>query len=65
MKKDAKTMTEVAQRCSKYHADSDCHCGNAKNSTADSISCSNCTHYTPVKVCSLDLYEEIVNDHDL
>ena len=63
MKKDAKTMKEVAERCTKYCRCDNCNCSNS--SKDDAISCQNCTHYTPGKVCDIDLYEEIVENHDL
>lgn len=63
MKKDEKTMKEVAERCTKFCPCSDCSC---TNSTAkNKISCSSCKHYTPDKVCDIDLYAEIVSNHNL
>ncbi|MCD7825135.1 MAG: hypothetical protein LUH14_04120 [Clostridiaceae bacterium] len=65
MKKDAKTFKEVAERCTRFSPSEECQCG-AKNSTAaDDVSCKNCKHYTPDKVCTLDLYEEIMQNHQL
>lgn len=37
----------------------------ATNSSAENVSCKNCSHYDPNKVCSLDLYTEIVENHHL
>lgn len=67
MKKDAKTMKEVAKRCTRFApCDCDeCHCSNATNSTSENVSCKNCAHYEPEDVCTLDLYKEIVDNHDL
>ena len=53
MKKDAKTMKEVAERCTKYCRCDNCNCSNSSKDEA--ISCQNCTHYTPGKVCDIDL----------
>lgn len=61
MKKDAKTMKEVAERCTKF-----CPCGcSSKNATQDTVSCRCCTHYEESDVCDLDLYQEIVKNHNL
>lgn len=37
----------------------------ATNATSGNVSCKNCSHYEPDKVCSLDLYKEIVENHHL
>ena len=37
----------------------------ATNATSQNVSCKNCSHYDPSKVCSLDLYTEIVENHHL
>ena len=63
MKKDAKTMKEVAERCTKFCPCDSCNCTNS--SKEDAVSCSKCTHYTPEKVCDIDLYAEIVSNHNL
>lgn len=63
MKKDAETMKEVAERCTKYSPSNGCNCSNSTG--ADKISCSTCKHYTPDKVCDIDLYAEIVSNHNL
>lgn len=63
MKKDSKTMKEVAERCTKF-----CPCGDGcgcTNSTQEKVSCSSCKHYTPDKVCDINLYAEIVSNHNL
>ena len=62
MKKNAETMKEVASLCSKYCRCDDCGC---KNSTSANASCQNCTHYDAKNVCDIDLYEEIVTNHNL
>ena len=62
MKKSAETMKEVASLCSKYCSCDDCGC---KNSTSANASCQNCTHYDAKNVCDIDLYEEIVTNHNL
>ena len=62
MKKNAETMKEVASLCSKYCSCDDCGC---KNSTSANASCQNCTHYDAKNVCVIDLYEEIVTNHNL
>ncbi|MDE6616600.1 MAG: hypothetical protein K2K35_08525 [Lachnospiraceae bacterium] len=70
MKKDAKTMKEVAERCTRYCAcgKGGCGCGssNATNSTKEgNVTCQTCTHYDHSNVCDIDLYEEIVKNHNL
>ncbi len=70
MKKDDKTFHEVAERCTRFcPCGGGCGCGNATNSTSstssESVSCKSCKHYTPDKVCTLDLYKEIVENHNL
>ena len=62
MKKNDETMKEVASLCSKYCSCDDCGC---KNSTSANASCQNCTHYDAKNVCDIDLYEEIVTNHNL
>ena len=63
MKKDSKTMKEVAERCTKFCSCENCSCTNSTKE--DPVSCSNCKHYTPDKVCDIDLYAEIVSNHNL
>ena len=70
MKKDAKTMKEVAERCTRYCScgKDGCGCGtsNVTNSTKeDNITCQTCTQYDHSNVCDIDLYEEIVKNHNL
>lgn len=65
MKKDAKTFHQVAERCTRF-ASTDCDGTNATNSTTScEVSCKHCKHYEPSKVCTLDLYREIVKNHNL
>lgn len=65
MKKDAKTFKEVAERCTRYTPSEEhkCSCSNATSS--DDVSCKNCKHYEPNNVCTLELYQEIVTNHNL
>lgn len=70
MKKDSKTFHEVAERCTRFSPSEgcgdNCGCSNATNSTAsENVSCKSCRHYEPNKVCTLDLYQEIVANHNL
>ena len=57
------TMKEVAEHCTQYCPCETGKCG-CSNSTAESVSCTNCTHYTEPNVCDLDLYSEIMKNHD-
>lgn len=68
MKKDAKTFHEVAERCTRFSPSNctDCGCKNSTNSTtSEDVSCKHCKYYEPTKVCTLDLYREIVENHNL
>ncbi len=68
MRKDAQTMKQVAERCTRYSADESCGCGcgSASNSTkSDCVTCQTCKHYNRENVCDLDLYEEIMKNHNL
>ncbi len=61
MKKDAKTMKEVAECCTKFcPCDDGCSCTNSSND----VSCRNCTHYTEKDVCDINLYAEIMKNHN-
>ncbi len=68
MKKDDHTMKEVAERCTRF---SPCGCksgscqNDSSNSTQENVSCKFCAHYTEPDVCDIDLYREIVKNHDL
>lgn len=66
MKKNAKTLKKVAEKCSQFHVNEN-RSSSATNSTnAESptnVSCRNCEHYEPSSVCSLNLYQEIMENH--
>lgn len=65
MKKDAKTFHEVAERCTRF-SPSECeNCGCSNSTASEEVSCKFCKHYEPNKVCTLDLYQEIVENHNL
>ncbi|MBQ2319743.1 MAG: hypothetical protein II374_00215 [Lachnospiraceae bacterium] len=62
MKKTSETMKAVAERCSRYSHD--CCC--SKNTTKDSeVTCQTCIHYNTENVCDLDLYSEIMKNHNI
>ncbi|MBR1743100.1 MAG: hypothetical protein IJ733_14780 [Lachnospiraceae bacterium] len=67
MKKDAKTFKKVAGQCSQFHPE-ESTTSSATNSTgsgsSSKVSCKNCTHYEPSRVCSLNLYQEILENHN-
>ncbi|MDD7402507.1 MAG: hypothetical protein SO170_10685 [Butyribacter sp.] len=65
MKKDSKTFKEVAERCTRFTPNESKNCGCSNSTTGENVSCSNCTHYEPNNVCTLDLYREIVTNHHL
>ena len=56
MKKDAKTFQKVAERCTQFNAGEYNAASNSTGENSGNISCKNCTHYEPSKVCSLNLY---------
>lgn len=65
MKKDMQSMKKVAQNCSEYNP---CDCSsnsyNCSNATSSHVSCDNCTHYSQSEICDLDLYREILENHN-
>ncbi len=63
MQKDAKTMKEVAERCTQYDAKEGCGCTNSTGS--QNVTCQTCTHYNTENVCDIDLYSEIKKNHNL
>ncbi len=67
MKKDAKTMKEVAERCTRYCSceKDNCGCGATNSSKESSVTCQTCSHYNHSNVCDLNLYEEIMKNHNL
>lgn len=62
MKKDAKTFQQVAERCTRF---TPTDCGTKNSTSSDDVSCKHCKHYEPDKVCTLNLYREIVENHNL
>lgn len=66
MKKNAKTLRKAAEHCSQFHINETKN-PSAKNSTSaespTNVSCKNCEHYEPSNVCSLNLYQEILENH--
>lgn len=66
MKKDAKTMKEVAERCTRYcSCGKDCGCGETNSTKESPVTCQTCSHYNQTNVCDLNLYEEIMKNHNL
>lgn len=66
MKKDAKSMKEVAERCTHFSPSDHCGCSNTtSNASTANVTCKNCKHYEEDDVCELDLYAEILKNHDL
>lgn len=65
MRASYETYEQVAKRCSAYEqvptdqiSNKACECGGEK-------SCTNCRHFDSEKYCKLDLYDQIVKDHQL
>lgn len=65
MRSDSQTYQKVAEHCNSFSAKSCTSCG-CKNTTSDGagISCVNCDHFADNgSYCKLDLYDEIVKNH--
>lgn len=63
MKKDARSMKAVAEHCTHF-SPSDCTNCDCSNSTASGVTCKNCKHYEREDVCDIDLYQEIMKNHN-
>ncbi len=64
MRASFETYRKVAEACSAYEPMSE---GRMTNSCCDTdnISCTNCKHFDENKYCVLDLYDEIVKNHNI
>lgn len=64
MRASFETYRKVAEACSAYEPMSE---GRMTNSCCDTenISCTNCKHFDENKYCVLDLYDEIVQNHNI
>lgn len=64
MRSDNETYEAVAKRCDSFSAKSNT---SVTNSTSESknVSCTNCNHFTNNSYCELDLYDQIMVNHDL
>ncbi len=64
MRASFETYRKVAEACSAYEPMSE---GKMTNSCCDTenISCTNCKHFDENKYCVLDLYDEIVQNHNI
>jgi hypothetical protein len=64
MRANFETYRKVAEACSAYEPMSE---GRMTNSCCDTdnISCTNCKHFDENKYCVLDLYDEIVKNHNI
>ena len=64
MRANFETYRKVAEACSAYEPMSE---GRMTNSCCDTdnISCTNCKHFDESKYCVLDLYDEIVKNHNI
>lgn len=64
MRASFETYRKVAEACSAYEPMSE---GRMTNSCCDTenISCTNCKHFDENKYCVLDLYDKIVQNHNI
>ena len=64
MRASFETYRKVAEACSAYEPMSE---GKMTNSCCDTenVSCTNCKHFDENKYCVLDLYDEIVQNHNI
>lgn len=64
MRASFETYRKVAEACSAYEPMSE---GRMTNSCCDTenVSCTNCKHFDENKYCVLDLYDEIVQNHNI
>ncbi len=64
MRANTNTYEDVAQRCSAFVAKQDSN--TFSNSTSEkTVSCTNCKHFSQEKYCELDLYDQIVVNHNI
>lgn len=64
MRADSKTYVEVAKNCSAFAPKNETN--TFTNSSSESgVSCTNCRHFTENKYCELDLYDQILVNHDI
>jgi hypothetical protein len=64
MRANFETYRKVAEACSAYEPMSEGRMTNSCYDT-DNISCTNCKHFDENKYCVLDLYDEIVKNHNI
>jgi len=64
MRASFETYCKVAKACSAYEPASETKISNSCGDTND-ISCTNCKHFDDNKYCVLDLYDEIVEKHNI
>ena len=63
MRADEQTYRDVAKNCSAYEVKDCCSCSNKSGNV--NVSCVTCKHFTSDKHCSLDLFDPIVENHNL
>lgn len=63
MRANEQTYREVAKNCSAYEVKDCCRCSNKSGNV--NVSCVTCKHFTSDKHCSLDLFDPIVENHNL
>ncbi|BCN30258.1 hypothetical protein [Anaeromicropila herbilytica] len=62
MRSSSDTYKNVAENCSQYSPKNGWD--TFSNSTSE-CSCTTCNHFTKNAFCDIDLYDEIVENHDL
>lgn len=68
MKKNAKALKKAAEYCSRFEVNESQRQTATNSTNAEShpeVSCKSCRHYDPSTVCSLNLYQEILENHHI
>lgn len=65
MRANFETYRQVAKACSAYEPISENRTTNKCNCDTSDISCTNCKYFDDEKYCRLDLYDQIVQNHNI
>lgn len=65
MRASMKTYEDVALNCSAFAPKEDRNTMTNSQTERSNVSCTNCRHFTNDKYCELDLYDKIVENHNI
>ncbi len=65
MRASMETYHNVAENCSAFSSASEDETFKSMYSEGDDVSCTTCEHFTEDSYCDLDLYDQIVENHDI